>query len=139
MMIGFPPGGGADVLTRLACDWLSQRLGQAFVVENRPGAATNLATEAVARAPADGYTLLATTTSNLLNGALYEDLKYDFIRDIAPVASLSVQPLVSCAKSVGVPASKFTPSSPRRALSLGSARPALISALPRARPTSGVG
>lgn len=101
MMIGFPPGGGADVLTRITCDWLSQRLGQAFVVENRPGAATNLATEAVVRAPADGYTLLATTTSNLLNGALFEDLKYDFIRDIAPVASLSVQPLVMVVGSDG--------------------------------------
>jgi tripartite-type tricarboxylate transporter receptor subunit TctC len=94
VLVGFPAGGGADLLTRIICDWLQLRLGQAFVVENRPGAATNLATEAVARAPADGYTLLATTTSNLLNGALYEDLRYDFIRDIAPVASVSNQPLV---------------------------------------------
>jgi tripartite-type tricarboxylate transporter receptor subunit TctC len=94
VLLGFPAGGGADLLTRIICDWLQRRLGQAFVVENRPGAATNLATEAVARAPADGYTLLATTTSNLLNGALYDDLRYDFIRDIAPVASVSIQPLV---------------------------------------------
>lgn len=94
VFVGFPAGGGADMLTRIICDWLRSRLGQAFVVENRPGAATNLATEAVARAPADGYTLLATTTSNLLNGALFPDLRYDFLRDIAPVASVSIQPLV---------------------------------------------
>jgi tripartite-type tricarboxylate transporter receptor subunit TctC len=94
VLLGFPAGGGADLLTRIICDWLQRRLGQTFVVENRPGAATNLATEAVARAPADGYTLLATTTSNLLNGALYDDLRYDFARDIAPVAGVSIQPLV---------------------------------------------
>jgi tripartite-type tricarboxylate transporter receptor subunit TctC len=94
VFVGFPAGGGADVLTRIICEWLQARLGQPFVVENRPGAATNLATEAVVRAPADGYTLLATTTSNLLNGALYDNLKYDFVRDIAPVASLTTQPLV---------------------------------------------
>lgn len=93
MLVGFPAGGTADILTRMVCDGLQDRLGQPFVVENRPGAATNLATEAVVRAPADGYTLLATTTSNLLNGSLYEDLKYDFIRDIAPIAGIAVQPL----------------------------------------------
>jgi tripartite-type tricarboxylate transporter receptor subunit TctC len=94
VVLGFPPGGGADLLTRIICDWLQRRLGQSFIVDNRPGAATNLATEAVVRSPADGYTLLATTTSNLLNGALYDDLRYDFIRDMAPIASVSVQPLV---------------------------------------------
>jgi tripartite-type tricarboxylate transporter receptor subunit TctC len=94
VVVGFGPGGGADLLTRTVCSWLQARLGQTFIVDNRPGAGTNLATEAVARAAADGYTLLATTTSNLLNGALYEDLKYDFMRDIAPVASISTQPLV---------------------------------------------
>jgi tripartite-type tricarboxylate transporter receptor subunit TctC len=94
VLLGFPAGGGADLLTRIICDWLQRRLGQTFVVENRPGAATNLATEAVARAPADGYTLLASTTSNLLNGTLYKDLRFDFVRDIAPVASVSIQPLV---------------------------------------------
>ena len=93
VLVGFPPGGGADVLTRTMTEWLQSRLGQPFVVENRPGAATNLATEAVVRAPADGYTLLATTTSNLINGALYPDLKYDFIKDIAPIACISTQPL----------------------------------------------
>lgn len=94
VIVGFPAGGGADILTRLITDWLQARLGQTFVVENKPGAATNLATEAVVRAPADGHTLLATTTSNLLNGALFDDLRYDFVRDIAPVAGLSTQPLV---------------------------------------------
>lgn len=102
VLVGFPAGGGADILTRLITDWLQARLGQTFVVDNRPGAATNLATEAVVRAPADGYTLLATTTSNLLNGALFDDLKYDFIRDIAPVAGLSTQPLV-LASTPGLP------------------------------------
>lgn len=94
VLLGFPPGGGADLLTRPVAEWLQLRLGQPFVVEHKPGAATNLATEAVVRAPADGYTLLATTTSNLLNGALFNDLRYDFIRDIAPVACISTQPLV---------------------------------------------
>lgn len=93
MLVGFPAGGTADILTRMVCDRLQDRLGQAFVVENRAGAATNLATEAVVRAPADGYTLLATTTSNLLNGALFEDMKYDFVRDITPVAGIAMQPL----------------------------------------------
>jgi tripartite-type tricarboxylate transporter receptor subunit TctC len=93
VIVGFPAGGFADVLPRMVGEWLQVRLGQPFIIENRPGAGTNLATEAVVRAPADGYTLLATTTSNLLNGALY-DLKYDFVRDIAPVASLTVTPLV---------------------------------------------
>lgn len=94
VLLGFPAGGTADILTRLACEWLQLRLGQPFVVENRPGAGTNLATEAAIRAPADGHTLLATTTSNLLNGALYRDLRFDFVRDITPVACLTTQPLV---------------------------------------------
>lgn len=106
VLVGFPPGGGADVLTRTMTEWLQSRLGQPFVVENRPGAATNLATEAVVRAPADGYTLLATTTSNLINGALFPDLKYDFIKDIAPIACISIQPL----------ALVVTPTLPARAL-----------------------
>ena len=94
VLIGFPAGGGADILTRIISEWLQARLGQPFIVENRPGAGTNLATEVVVHSPADGYTLLATTTSNLFNGALYDDLRYDFVRDIAPVASLTIQPLV---------------------------------------------
>lgn len=94
LVVGFPAGGATDVAARLIGEWLQARLGQPFIVENRPGAGTNLATEAVVRAPADGYTLLLTSTSNLLNGALYDNLKYDFIRDIAPVASLMATPLV---------------------------------------------
>lgn len=94
MLVGFPAGGTADLLTRMIGEWLQDRLGQPFVVENRPGAATNLATQAVVDAAADGYTLLGTTTSNLLNGALYNDLRYDFVRDIAAVAGLTQQPLV---------------------------------------------
>jgi tripartite-type tricarboxylate transporter receptor subunit TctC len=94
VVVGFPAGGGADILTRVITEWLQVRLGQPFIVENRPGAGTNVATEAVVRAPADGHTLLATTTSNLLNGALYDNLKHDFVRDIAPVACLTMQPLV---------------------------------------------
>lgn len=94
VMIGFPAGGTADVIARMISEWLQVRLGQPFIIENRPGAGTNFATEAVVRAPADGYTLLATTTSNLLNGALYEDLRYDFVRDIVPIASLTLHPLV---------------------------------------------
>jgi tripartite-type tricarboxylate transporter receptor subunit TctC len=97
ILIGFPAGGTADILTRMIGDRLQDRLGQAFVVENRPGAATNLATEAVVRAEADGYTLLATTTSNLINNALFDDLKYNFRRDIEPVAGIAMQPLVMVA------------------------------------------
>jgi tripartite-type tricarboxylate transporter receptor subunit TctC len=94
VMVGFPAGGTADILARIISEHLREHLGQPFIVENRPGAGTNQATEAVVRASADGYTLLATTTSNFLNGFLYDDLKYDFVRDIAPVAGLAIQPLV---------------------------------------------
>lgn len=94
MLVGFPAGGTADILARMIGDRLREEFGQAFIVENRPGAATNLATQAVVRAPADGYTLLATTTSNLLNGSLYEGLSYEFMRDIAPVSGVALQPLV---------------------------------------------
>ena len=68
--------------------WLSERLGQPFIIENRPGAGTNIATEAVVRAPADGYTLLFVSASNAINATLYEKLNFNFIRDIAPVASI---------------------------------------------------
>ena len=94
LVVGFPAGGTTDVVARIIGDWLQARLGQPFIIENRPGASTNLATEAVVRAPSDGHTLLVTTTSNLINGALFTDLKYDFIRDIAPVANLTLTPLV---------------------------------------------
>jgi tripartite-type tricarboxylate transporter receptor subunit TctC len=87
-------GGGGDILARLMCQWLSERLGQQFIIENRPGGGSNIATEAVVRAPADGYTLLLVTPANATNATLYEKLSYNFIRDIAPVASIMVAPNV---------------------------------------------
>src|SRR5215813_319766 len=81
-------GGGLDVLARLMGQWLSDRLGQPFIIENRPGAGTNLGTEAVVRAPADGYMLLMIGTANAINATLYEKLNFNFIRDIAPVAGI---------------------------------------------------
>jgi tripartite-type tricarboxylate transporter receptor subunit TctC len=87
ILVGFPPGGTVDIVARLIGQWLSERLGQPFVVENRPGAAGNIATEAAVRAPADGYTLLLITPPNVINATLYEKLNFNFIRDIAPVAS----------------------------------------------------
>ncbi len=89
IIVGFAPSGAADILARLIAQRLSERLGQPFVVENRPGAAMNIATGFVAKAPPDGYTLLNITTINAWNGSLYRHLDYDFIRDITPVASMS--------------------------------------------------
>ena len=89
VIVGFAPSGAADILARLIAQRLSERLGQPFVVENRPGAAMNIATGLVAKAPPDGYTLLNVTTINAWNGSLYRHLDYDFIRDITPVASMS--------------------------------------------------
>jgi tripartite-type tricarboxylate transporter receptor subunit TctC len=91
---GFPPGGPADILGRLIGQWLSERLGQAFVVENRPGAGSNTATELVARGAADGYTLLVMTSANTINATLYDKLNYNFIRDMAPVAGFIRVPQV---------------------------------------------
>jgi len=87
-IIGYPPGGSADITARLIGQWLSDRLGQPFITESRPGASTNIATEAVVHAPADGYTLLLVAPANAINATLYEKLNFDFIRDIAPVAGL---------------------------------------------------
>src|SRR6195256_3825429 len=81
--VGFPAGGVADILARLTGQRLSERLGQPFIVENRPGASSNVATEAVVRAPPDGYTLLMVGTPNAINATLYDKLNFDFIRDIA--------------------------------------------------------
>ena len=89
LIVGFAPGGGTDITARLIAGWLSERLGQQFVVENRPGAGTNLATEAVVRAPADGYTLLLAGLPNASNAALYDNLKFNFVRDIMPVAGIA--------------------------------------------------
>ena len=94
VIVGFPPGGGSDIVARLIGQRLSERLGQQFVIENRPGAASNIATEAVVRAQADGHTLLVVTIPNVVNATLYDKLSYDFIRDIAPVASIDRVPNV---------------------------------------------
>jgi len=93
-VVGYAPGGPADVLARLLGQWLSERLGEQIIVENRPGAGTNIATEAVVHAPPDGYTLLFTSAANFINATLYEKLPFNFMRDIAPVASLSREPNV---------------------------------------------
>jgi tripartite-type tricarboxylate transporter receptor subunit TctC len=94
IVIGFPPGGPTDLGARLIGQWLSDRLGQPFVIENRPGAANNIATEAVARAAPDGYTLLAAVGSNTINPALYPDAAFNFIRDFAMVGGVYRSPLV---------------------------------------------
>src|SRR5438874_702192 len=88
LIVGFPAGGGGDTIARLIGQRLSERLGQSFVIENRPGAGTNIGTEAVARAPADGHTLLYIAAGNVISPSLYEKLNFNFIRDIAPVASI---------------------------------------------------
>src|SRR5262245_39165499 len=94
IIVGFAAATGADILARLIGQWLSERLGQQFVIENRPGAGTNIATEAVVRSAPDGYTLLAVSPANAINATLYEKLNFDFIRDIAPVASVMRTPNV---------------------------------------------
>jgi tripartite-type tricarboxylate transporter receptor subunit TctC len=94
IIVGFPPGGTADIVARLMGQRLSERLGQPFVIENRPGAGGNIGTEAVVRAPADGYTLLLAATLNTINATLYDKLNYNFIRDIAPVACIIRTPLI---------------------------------------------
>jgi tripartite-type tricarboxylate transporter receptor subunit TctC len=94
IIVGFATGGVADIAARLIGQWMSEQLGQAFVVENRAGAATNIATEAVIRASPDGYTLLLVNAANAINATLYDNLKFNFVRDIAPVASIGVTPLV---------------------------------------------
>jgi tripartite-type tricarboxylate transporter receptor subunit TctC len=93
LIVGFPPGGTTDISARLIGQWLSDRLGQPFIIENRPGAGTNIATEAVVRSPSDGYTLVVATTTNEINAALYK-LSFNFIRDITMVAGIVRSPLV---------------------------------------------
>jgi tripartite-type tricarboxylate transporter receptor subunit TctC len=89
VIVGFAAGNNIDIVARLIGQWLSERLGQPFIIENRPGASGNIAAEAVVRAPADGHTLLMTGTFNAINATLYENLSFNFVRDIAPVARLS--------------------------------------------------
>src|SRR5262249_39482333 len=92
LVVGFDAGGAADILARLMGQWLSERLGQQFVIENRSGASGTIAAEAVARAAPDGYTLLLVTSTDVINATLYEKLNFDFIRDIVPVASITRAP-----------------------------------------------
>lgn len=94
LVVGFPPGGSGDILARLAGQWLQERFGQSFIVDNRPGAGGNIATEAVVRAAPDGHTLGIVGTASTINMTLYEKLSYDFVRDIAPVAGIARGPLV---------------------------------------------
>ncbi len=88
LVVGFAPGGSTDVVARLIGQWLSEQLGQSFVIENRPGAGTNIATEFVVRSAADGYTLLMVAPSSTINATLYENLNFVFVRDIAPIAGV---------------------------------------------------
>jgi tripartite-type tricarboxylate transporter receptor subunit TctC len=94
IIVPFAAGGPADILARLIGQWLSERVGQPFVVENRPGGGSNIGTEVVVRAPADGYTLLLAGPPNTINATLYDKLNFNFIRDMAPVATISRDPLV---------------------------------------------
>jgi tripartite-type tricarboxylate transporter receptor subunit TctC len=94
IIVPFAPAGSADITARLIGQWLSERLGQQFVIDNRPGGGTNIGTEAVVRAPPDGYTLLLATAANAVNATLYDKLNFNFIRDIAPVAGIIVVPNV---------------------------------------------
>jgi len=94
LIVGFAAGGTSDIVARLTGQWLAERLGRPFVIENRPGAGTKIAAEAVVNAPPDGYTLLQVSSTNAYNATLYDNLNYDFIRDIAPVASIARLPFV---------------------------------------------
>jgi tripartite-type tricarboxylate transporter receptor subunit TctC len=94
IVVGLTAGSASDIVARLVGQWLSERLGQQFIVENRPGAGTNIAAEAVVRSAPDGYTLLLAASPNAINASLYEKLSFNFIRDIAPVAAISREPNV---------------------------------------------
>ena len=94
VIVGFPAGSGPDITARLMAQWISEHLGQSFVIENRPGAASNIATELVVRASPDGYTLLTAVTSNAINATFYDNLNFNFVRDIAPVAGMVRSPYV---------------------------------------------
>jgi tripartite-type tricarboxylate transporter receptor subunit TctC len=94
IVVGFPPGGGGDFGARLIGQWLSERLAQPFIVENRPGAGSNIAADAVVHAPADGYTLLLVSSANASNATLYDKLNFNFLRDIAPIAGIFRVPIV---------------------------------------------
>jgi tripartite-type tricarboxylate transporter receptor subunit TctC len=94
LVVPFSAGAATDIIARLMGQWLSERLGQQLVIENRPGGGTNIGTEAVVRAPAEGYTLLLISAANVINSTLYDKLNFNFIRDIAPVAGIMSLPYV---------------------------------------------
>jgi tripartite-type tricarboxylate transporter receptor subunit TctC len=94
IIVGFPPGGPTDIFARLTADWLSKRLGQPFVVENRPGAGSTIGVAAVIAAPADGYTLFLISTSAVISASYYQNLNFDLVRDIGPVCGVALEPLV---------------------------------------------
>ena len=94
LIVQVPAGASPDIVARVVAQWLSERLGQQFVVDNRPGASGNIGTEAVVRAPADGYALLLAMSANAINASLYDNLRFNFIRDMTPVASIARIPLV---------------------------------------------
>jgi tripartite-type tricarboxylate transporter receptor subunit TctC len=94
LIVGFPAGNAPDIIARVIGQWLSEQLGQQVVVENRPGAASNIATEAAVNAPPDGYTLLLVVLTNVINAALYPNLKFNFVQDLAPVAGIANSPFV---------------------------------------------
>src|SRR5215470_2962930 len=93
-VIGFPAGGSTDIVSRIIGNWLAERLGQPFIIENRPGGGTNIAVQSVVNTPPDGYTLLLTTSTSAINATFYESLPFNFLRDIAPVAALANLPFV---------------------------------------------
>lgn len=94
IIVGFPPGGPTDIFARLIAEWLSNRLGQAFIVENRPGAGSTIGVAAVVGAPPDGYTLLLISTSAVISASYYRNLSFDLVGDIAPVCGVALEPLV---------------------------------------------
>ena len=94
LIVGWPPGGGADTVSRIVGQWLSERLGQQVIIENRPGASTNIAAQAVINSPPDGYTLLFYSASTLINTIMFPNLPFDVRRDIAPVSGLVAYPMV---------------------------------------------
>src|SRR5689334_20874533 len=94
LVVGFPPGGSADIVARIVAQALTERMGQSFVIDNKPGAGSNIGTDIVARAEPDGYTLMADSVSNAINPTLYKKLPYDQLKDLIPVASIDVVPNV---------------------------------------------
>ncbi len=94
IIVGFPPGGPTDIFARLIGEWLSKRIGQPFIIENRPGAGSTVGIAAVITAPADGYTLLLVSTSAVISASYYRNLSFDLVRDITPVSGVALEPLV---------------------------------------------